>query len=89
MLFLPIFYNNADTFADWTKKYSFTCTVGSYRFYYWTGEKKMNKMKDCDHTVDIHVLSFHEILIAPINQHYFMRQKYHGQRKHGDGEIPY
>ena len=49
----------------------------------------MNKMKDCHHTVDIHVLSFHETLIAPINQHYFMRQKFHGQRKDGDGEIPY
>ena len=83
MMFLPIFYNNGETFADWIKKYSFTCTVGFYRFCYWTGEKKINEMKYCDHTVDIHALSFHETLIATINHHYFRRQKYHGQRKDG------
>lgn len=48
-----------------------------------TGEKKINQMKYCDLTVDIHVLSFHKTLITTIDHHFFMRKKYHGQRKDG------
>lgn len=48
-----------------------------------SGEKKINEMKYCDHTVDIHVLSFDKTLITSIDHHFFMRKKYHGQRKVG------
>ena len=48
-----------------------------------TCENKINQMKYCDHTVNIHVLSFHETLITTIDHHFFMRKKYHGQGKDG------
>ena len=83
MMILRIFYNNGETFADWIKKYSFNCAVGFSRFYRGTGEKKINKEKYCDHTVDIHVSSFHETFITTIDHHFFMRKEYHGQRKDG------
>ena len=81
MMILPTFYNNGETLVDWIKNYSFNCKVGFYRFYYETGEKNINEIKYCDHTVDIHGLSFYETFMTTIDHHYFMRKKYLRQRR--------